>query len=144
MCVLLVRLKQKQKSIDALRKRNRKKLANKIELKQQNRNSYIIDAFNTKFDFCPVYFFYSDDSKHVRTNNLDSVSFLNDSLFIDTSITLLDTNFYIAEFGRIEPEETITYQSSVYVPKDEVRLTYSGASDFSFKALTVKTKILSN
>lgn len=138
--VLLVRLKQKQKSIDALRKQGREKLANKIELKQKTRNSYIVDAFKTRFNFCPIYFFYSSDSKYVRTNKLDNVSFLNDSLFFDNSIILKDTNFYIAEFGHIEPEETITYQSSVHVPKKETRITYSGSSDFSFKALTVKTK----
>jgi len=138
--VLLVRLKQKLKSIDALKKRDKEKLANKIELKQKNRNSYIIDAFKLRFNFCPVYFFYSSDSKHVRNNNLDSVSFINDSSIIDNSIILSDTNFYIAEFGHIEPEEAFTYQSSVHVPKNETRNTYSGSSNFSFKAVTVKTK----
>jgi len=138
--VLLVRLKQKQKSIDALRKQGREKFANKVELKQKNRNKYIIEAFNTLFDFCPVYFFYSDDSKHVRKNNLDSISFLNDSLIPDKSITVKDTLFYITEFGHIEPEETLTYQSSTHLSKGETRTTYSGSSDFSFKAVTIKTK----
>lgn len=138
--VLLVRLKQKQKSIDALRKRGRVKLAKKIELKQQNRNKYIIDAFNARFDFCPVYFFYSSDSKHIRNNNLDSISFLNDSLLKDNSITFKDSIFYVAEFGHIEPEETFTYQSSVHTSKNETIATYSGSSDFSFKAVTIKTK----
>jgi len=137
---LLVRLKQKQKSIDALRKRGRDKLANKIELKQQNRNKYIIEAFNIQFDFCPVYFFYSADSKHVRNNNIDSISFLNHSLITDKSITVKDTLFYITEFGHIEPEETFTYQSSVHLSKGETRSTYSGSSDFSFKAVTIKDK----
>tara|TARA_B100000809_G_scaffold252685_1_gene287674 strand:- start:2419 stop:3111 length:693 start_codon:yes stop_codon:yes gene_type:complete len=138
--VLLIRLKQKQKSIDALRKRGREKLATKVELKQKNRNKYIIDAFNARFDFCPVYFFYSSDSKHVRKNNLDSISFLNDSLLKDNSITFKDSIFYVAEFGHIEPEETFTYQSSTHLSKGETRSTYSGSSDFSFKAVTVKTK----
>ncbi|MDG1476615.1 MAG: hypothetical protein P8Q14_05680, partial [Vicingaceae bacterium] len=137
---LFIRLKQKQKSIDALRKKGQEKLANKIELKQKNRNSYIVDAFKSRFDFCPIYFFYSSDSKHVRNNDLDSISFLNDSLQIDFSIIVNDTNFYIAEFGHIEPEETFTYQSSTHLPKGETRATYSGGSDFSFKAVTVKTK----
>jgi hypothetical protein len=138
--VLLVRLKQKQKSIDGLREQGRDKLADKVELNQKNRNSYIIDAFNSRFDFCPVYFFYSSDSKHVRNNKIDSISFLNDSLIKDISITLKDTNYYITEFGRVEPEETFTYQSSTHLPKGETRATYSGGSDFSFKAVTVKTK----
>ena len=137
---LLVRLKQKQKSINALKKQGRVKLANKVELKQKNRNSYIIDAFKSRFDFCPVYFFYSSDSKYLRNNELDSVSFLNDSLIVDKSITLKDTIFYVAEFGHIEPEETFTYQSSVNVPANETKITYSGASDISFKAVIVKTK----
>jgi len=138
--VLLVRLKQKQKSIDALRKRGREKFANKIELKQKSRNKYIIDAFNTRFDFCPVYFFYSSDSKHIRNNKLDSISFLNDSLLKDNSITFKDSIFYVAEFGHIEPEETFTYQSSTHLSKGETRSTYNGSSDFSFKAVTIKTK----
>lgn len=137
---LLVRLKQKQKSINALKKQGRVKLANKVELKQKNRNSYIIDAFKTRFDFCPVYFFYSSDSKYIRNNELDSVSFLNDSLIVDKTIILKDTNFYVAEFGHIEPEETFTYQSSANVAANETKITYSGASDISFKAVIIKTK----
>lgn len=137
---LLVRLKQKQKSIDGLRKRGNDKLANKIELKQKNRNSYIVSAFKKRFSFCPVYFFYSNDSKYAQTNNLDSISFLNGNLIADKSITLKDTNFYIAEFGHIEPEETPTYQSSAYIDKGETRITYNGSSNFSFKAVTIKTK----
>ncbi|MBL4668292.1 MAG: hypothetical protein JKY30_03405 [Flavobacteriales bacterium] len=139
--ILLVRLKTNKKSIEAMREHGRTILANKTEGKLKNRNAYIIYAFKTSFDFCPVYFFYSSDSKHIRNNHLDSVSFLNDSLKIDKSITVNDTNYYVAEFGHIEPTETIDYQSSVYVPKKETRNTYTGSSDFSFKAVIVKDKM---
>tara|TARA_B100000809_G_scaffold68994_1_gene66207 strand:- start:330 stop:1010 length:681 start_codon:yes stop_codon:yes gene_type:complete len=136
--VLLVRLKAKKRTLEAMRKAKKYKLADKTENKLKYRNQLIINGFRLKFDFCPVYFFYSNDSRHVLTNNLDSISFLNDNLQIDNSIIVKANHIYIAEFGNIEPSKTPNYQTTVSLLDKEKRNTFNGSSDFSFKVLCIK------
>jgi len=101
---LLVRLQTKNKSITALREKGNDKLADKIEAEQRKYNLEIASAFKTLFDFCPVYFFYSDDSQKIRERQFDQVVFLSESLLPDTEIKLTKDYFLTAEFGTIEGE----------------------------------------
>lgn len=139
--VLFVRLKTKQKTIEAMKKSGKESLAKKTAYKLKNRNLIITKSFKNYFDFCPVYFFYSSDSKHVRNNNLDSIIFLNDDLSTNKSITITNPTIFIAEFGNIEPNQTITYQSTSHVPATEKRNTYNGGTNFSFKAVVIKDEM---
>ena len=59
--VLLVRLHTKQPVIDAMKERGSFKKAHYIKEKQEAVNKEIVAAFKD-FDFCKVYFFYSQFS----------------------------------------------------------------------------------
>ncbi|UTW61923.1 hypothetical protein KFE98_18195 [bacterium SCSIO 12741] len=103
--VLLVRLMTRSKSINALEKAGNTKQADKIKAEQQQKNQQIIAAFQNYFDFCPVYFFLSDQTAEVKARNWDKVVFLNAELQADTSLTDFNPEvFMMAEFGIVEPK----------------------------------------
>ena len=139
--ILLVRLSTRKKSIAAMRKANKNELANKTENKLRKKNIEIISAFKSNFDFCPVYFFYSDYSKYVRKNQLDSVVFLNDSLQPDSNIKVANKKFLTAQFGTTEPD-TKTYSSYTHFDKGEKTTTYYGGSALTLNALVMKNNQL--
>ncbi|MDD2636101.1 MAG: hypothetical protein PHW82_11445 [Bacteroidales bacterium] len=107
--VLLVRLQTKERSLRAYRDAGRNKFADKEELKQKALNQQIINAFRKNFNFCDVYFFYSDKSLDIKNAEFSKLVFLNDSLHEDTSISpnLKKHYVYIAEFKTITPETGI-------------------------------------
>lgn len=139
---LLVRLKTKNNTIKALRENNHHELADIVEQEMKDKNKAIVSAFNDHFTFCPVYFFYSTESKFIRENNLDSLHFLNKDLEIDNTIKPDLSTFYIAEFGNIEqhPSHVKTGKYDVYDAEGEIstRDTYTGQTDFGFGALVMK------
>jgi len=140
---LLVRLKTKKKSIEALRKSGRNSKADKLEKKQAKYNMGIVNGFKTDFDFCPTYFFYSDYSQAVYNKQFDNVEFLNDSLQYDSTITFNNTSFLTAEFGIIEQDTAHYFDEYYYVPGQkngqEKRKSYNGATNMSFGALIIKS-----
>lgn len=93
---LLVRLKTRDRSIEAYRKSGAELLAAKIEREQFEENKLLMDLFTEKFTFCPLYFFYTSDTKAVQNGELRGI-FLNDKLQRDTTIVLPYANYYIAE-----------------------------------------------
>lgn len=99
---LLVRLQTKSKAIDALKERGLEARAAEIQAEQKVKNLKIAQAFKAEFDFCPVYFFYSDDSKHLLDQNWDKVSFLDSNLELDADIKFNGGTFYTAEFTAID------------------------------------------
>lgn len=107
---LLVRLRTSENTINALREIGENEKADKVELNQEIENKKIINAFNSKFDFCQVRFFYSNNSEKVKNKQFENI-FLNDCLQVDNSIKS-DTNisFLIAEFSYIE-QDTMKYFS---------------------------------
>jgi hypothetical protein len=115
---LLVRLMTKSNSISALRARGDNYTADKIEKKQTEINVRIVTAFRVEFDFCPVYFFYSDYTQFVKDKQLDGVVFVNDSLQPDSSIKLNSENFLIAEFGNVLMESG-KHHDGYYYYKDK-------------------------
>ncbi len=138
--VLLVQLKTKHKSIEALNKRGFTKRAEKIKKEQEEDNRNIINGFRKYYDFSPVYFFYSNDKKKVEQHNFDSVRFVElDSTSFkflpDTSTiySVLDTaKYYIAEFG------TNNYSQSTlrYLPNFDDQYDRG----LEFEALLIKNK----
>lgn len=135
--VLLVRLSEKKNTINAMKKVGKDKLAAKTKHKQREKNKKIIAAFLSNFDFCPVYFFFSDDSKYIRNKQLDSVIFLNENLEHDTSIKVNTRTFFTAELGVTEPDTT-NYSSETYFDKGKKSTTYYGAGEISLSALIIK------
>ena len=58
-------------------------------------NQRTMVLFKELFNFCPVYFFYANQTKQVLAGNITG-NLLNDALQPDTSIHLFTDNFYIA------------------------------------------------
>lgn len=83
---------------------------NKIKEQQLKENTAIIEAFNKYFTFCPVYFFARADSHKLLNGDIDSVMFYNTIAQPDSSISLPQKSFYVAEFGVLEPD-TMYYKS---------------------------------
>lgn len=65
-------------------------------------NLDIIKAFRKKFDFCPVYFFYSESSPSVKSRKLDQVNFINNQGKLDKSIHFNGKYFLTAEFQAVD------------------------------------------
>ena len=74
------------------------KLLNKIVAEREYKHKIIIESFSNNFSFCPVYYFYSNDSREIKNKNFKGHIFNANKEFIDT-INLSD-NYLIAEFGE--------------------------------------------
>ncbi len=107
--ILLVRLQTKESSLQAYRNAGRHKFADKKELEQKALNQHIINAFRKNFNFCEVYFFYSNESSKIIEQKYHETIFLNDSLQKTPSIkpSLEAYYYYIAEFKTISSETGI-------------------------------------
>ncbi len=99
---LLVRLITKKNAITTLRNMGNHKLADEKESEQITLNKTIIYAFRNHFNFCPVYFFYSDYTEAIKNNKLNDIIFLNDSLNLDPKIIFKESSFLTAEFTLID------------------------------------------
>jgi hypothetical protein len=142
--VLLIRLHTKQNSIEALQKLGRNKLASQLQTLQCIENKVLVNAFKTKFNFCPTYFFFSNQSALIKQNTLSNVVFLNDSLQADTTIKLNNKVFYIAEITLIEQDTAKHFSQQILEPHTNWTLkrtnTYWGGPDVGFNALVVRNK----
>ena len=83
--VLFVRLQSGKKSAEALQKTGNENEAEKLLLESRKENIEIIKAFRSKFNFCPVYFFYADQTGFILKKEFYK-RFLNDSLHEDSTI----------------------------------------------------------
>lgn len=137
---LLVRLQTRKSSIEALRKIGKDELADKKQSEQNEHNKEIIKAFKEDFDFCPVYFFFSDFSDKVRNDEIDQVEFLNENLEHDPSIQMNENSFLTAEVSNIK-QDTAKYLSNQRsaVTKDGLKTQnqYYGGSAQGFGALII-------
>ena len=136
---MLVRLRTRSNSINALRKAGNEQVAKRIEDAQAERNRSIVQAFKQEFDFCPVYFFFSDDSKNVRDHKLSEVRFLNDQLQHDPSIQFAGKNYLTAEFANIEQDTLKRFNNYATDPADSKEKRYYGGTNFGFAALIIKS-----
>ena len=89
--VILFQLKTRKKSIEAYRKEGFVNIANKIKKEQAKENKHIANVFGTNIDFCPVYFFYSEDTEQLKTGV--SGFLMNKDLEVDETLTVPE--FYI-------------------------------------------------
>jgi len=139
---LLIRLKHRKKSIAALRSIGKAKAADKIEDRQRRLNKAIIHAFKERFDFCPVYFFFSDHSQSVMEQQFEQVEFLNPNLSPDKTITIGDNGFLLGEYGTIEQDTTRYFNGYYYVQSEnglERRKRYNtSGTNSGFGALNIK------
>jgi len=141
--VLLVRLNFQKQKIAYFEKYNNTKEVAKIKEKALKVNTEIIDAFNTYFKFCKVYFFAMDDSRKVLDGKLDEVSFYNKDGVEDPSIKYTGDNFFVGEFGYIEQDTTSYYKGSTPSTnndKDPEGKTYYGGSKNNKSAFVIRDR----
>ncbi|MDG1333840.1 MAG: hypothetical protein P8P74_15995 [Crocinitomicaceae bacterium] len=130
--VLLVRLNFQQKKIDYMTKHENLSGANQAKKKAASVNKKIANAFAEKFDFCTVYFFKMSDSKHIRNQQFDSVTFFDLSLNKVDSSFLESDNYLIGEFGRIKQDTTQYYSDEIRdtsVEKSKSKTYYGGTKN---------------
>lgn len=112
---LIIRLHSKEKSISAYQKAEKNELAEKIRKKQFAFNKIIIRAFKNHFNFCTIYFIYSDHTQEF-INDTNTRIFLNDTGVIDSSISFKENYFLFADHDKVYPEikngDSITFGSS--------------------------------
>jgi hypothetical protein len=141
---LLVRLKTKTTAIAALRKIGGNAKADIVQQQQAAFNSDIIWAFRKNFNFCPVYFFYSDYSDTVKAKHFDKVIFLNDSLQPDPAIKFDGKSFLIADFGTVEQDTAKSYSYSSHEPDRDFSVKkvdhYNGGPSFSYDGLIIRSE----
>lgn len=125
---LLVRLKTSENKISKLIEYGRNSEAEKVKREQLEDNLNIIQAFKNHFEFCPVYFFLSGNSKQVRSGELGNI-FVNENLEIDTTIQFTG-EYLTADFSRTQGVPT----------KDENGTQVATTSSFGLPALVVMDK----
>ncbi len=139
---LLVRLKTKSKSINALKEKGRAAQAEQVEAKVNADNLDLYRAFQDEWNFCPVYFFNSDDSEHVINGQIDSVKFLNEELQADASIKMEKDFFLVAELGLLEQDRSKienVRSGQENNPNYRNEAKYYGGANMRFHALLMKS-----
>ncbi len=101
---IFVRLKTRNMTAEALEKVGKEAEAGKVRFKQAQENKILALSFASTFDFCPVYFFYSDDSDHFRSGAFDQIQYVNENL--DPIQPEIKENYALgAEIGRVNTDE---------------------------------------
>jgi hypothetical protein len=140
---LLVRLPTRKHSIEALRRGGDNELADRIEAEQKIRNQQLIGTFAQYFDFCPVYFFFSDRSEAILSRQFSKLQFVNEGLDVDSTIMLTSDHFLTAEITTIAQDTTQYYshpgnEHHDHFTYDHVK-RYYGSPAMGFEALVIKS-----
>lgn len=105
---LLVRLYTKKNVIEALESQGMAKRAAVVKRKQEKVNAEIIESFQ-KFDFCSVYFFYSDQSDYIVDKNYSKVDLFDKDGVLE--LQLDGPNFFVADFGVLKNENSTIFKN---------------------------------
>jgi len=139
--VLVVRLKTRQNTINALKKNNYDDKAKIVEDEVKRFNNTLMKAFEDEFDFCEVYFINSNYTNKLKYREFDSLLFYNTNMELDASIKPNLSNFLIAEYSTIEAD-TVSYYQDSYMHRGEDGLekrdSYSDRGTFGFEALLIR------
>ncbi len=90
---LIVRLKSNQKLLQILKEKNQQQTIKQIQNETNTHNKIILQSFKKQYNFSPVYFIYDYATTELLKNKKSKI-FLNDNLEMDTTITLKE-NFYL-------------------------------------------------
>lgn len=139
---ILVRLKTKVNLINGLEGKNAE-MAARIKAEQQKENEAIVDAFNSVFHYCEVYYFYSDNSRNIKNKQFKG-ALLDEKLNVIKNIPELNENYLIAEFSQTQGD-SINQETQVHTynennelvnTQDTVSTYYTG---YGFDALVLLT-----
>jgi hypothetical protein len=130
--VLLVRLNFRQKQINHLNKLNDTIAANQIKKRVLITNKKVTEAFSEKFNFCKVYFFKMSDSKHLKNQQFDSITFYDNTLSEVNSQLIKSNNYLIGEFNKIKQDTSHYYNDDIIdlsVDKSKKKVYYGGSKN---------------
>lgn len=95
---LLIRLQDKQQSLEVLEAKGMAEQAATIRQRQYHENKETMLSFEQTFDFAPVYFFYAKNSEAIRSGNLAGHVFdANNEIVASDN---LQATFYVGEFSE--------------------------------------------
>lgn len=96
--VLLVRLFTQQAKIDGLKAEGKTSQAERVAQQQYQINRDILLSFSQVFEFCPVFFFYSQDSEAIRNGDFKGKVFDVSQRLVDPSE--IKGTVFTAEFSE--------------------------------------------
>ncbi len=111
------------------------KMAQQLREQRDEKNTDLMMAFKTAFDFCPVYFFYNHDTYKVKQRDFEDL-FLNDSLKKDANIKFDEKDFLVGKLGyaSLDTSQNVSY-TDVYKNgfnmAEGYAVSYQSESDFS-------------
>jgi hypothetical protein len=108
---IFVRLKTNENTLKALKGKN-DQLAEKIIRERNKENQEIIEAFKV-FTYCPIYFFYSSNSKKVINREFENV-LLDFNLNPIPDTLKLNENYLIATFDYTSKDTSSYFVGSEY------------------------------
>lgn len=117
--VLLVRLVRHTAKIEQLKKMKQKDQAKKIEKDDAKKNEKVMEAFAEHFDFCPVYFFYSDYSIEVKNKDFGNHIMTADNNPVDAE-KIASGPIYTAEYGFIRNDTGTERARGIRIMDDQL------------------------
>ena len=130
--VLLVRLYNKKNVITALENKGMARRAKAVKDKQKSVNKEIMVSFKS-FTFCEVYFFFSDNSSYLLTKDYSKVELFTDS-GINKEKILMDSNFFVADFGVLQNENSTSSDNDGSNKSGRTKVKkYKGGASFTNK-----------
>lgn len=99
--VILVRLHTQENKIKHYLKYGNVQVAQQVRAEQDMKNREIVFAFRQRFNFAPVYFFYSHESDLVREKNFKEMALLNTDFELVDNVTIDTSKVYLIDVGDI-------------------------------------------
>ena len=110
--VMLVRLKTSEKVIEGLKDAGLYDKAKEVRQEQKKENQEIAAAYHKSFDFCPVYFFYSDCSGKVREGDFKDC-LMDHNLEKLKSVPEIGDNYFISEFSYVQKTDPAYFDKNI-------------------------------
>jgi len=130
---LVVRLKTNKLLIDELLKNGNSGLALEKQLEQFAINKNTMFAYRENFNFCKLYFIYSNSSDSLLNGTRQGI-FLDTNLTVDPAIVMQETFYLLAE-------RDYAYNSSIgFVVEDSARIIKERGNPVKEMAVIVKNK----
>ncbi len=114
----------------------------KLEREQAEKNKRIVNVFETEFNFCRPYYFFSDYSNELSAGEFDKVVFIDKNLDPNDQIKFSGKNFLVAEFGNLSQEPSKYLNDYMIMQGDDEpkrQPKYYSGTDFGFQALVLKS-----
>jgi len=115
--ILLIRLQSLDRSLEAMRRAGLPLKAAEWERKLETQHRELINAFESEFSFCRVYFFHARDSREVLAGNWEGRVF---AAYTQGKAPNSPGNnsFYIADTGPLPADTALAYEDYMLV-RDE-------------------------